>query len=69
VRGVEEDGPAAGAGLRRGDVLVQAGDRNLASVDDVHDAMESAGPSLVLRIVRGVEELSVTVSLAGGTAS
>jgi hypothetical protein len=31
--------------------------------------MESAGPSLVLRIVRGVEELSVTVSLAGGTAS
>ena len=69
VRGVEEDGPAATAGLRRGDVLVAAGDRNLASVDDLHDALDAAGDSLVLKIVRGVEELTITVSLSGSAAS
>ena len=69
VRAVEEDGPAAAAGLRRGDVLVGAGDRNLASVDDLHDALEAAGDRVVLRIVRGIEEMTVTVSLSGSTAS
>ena len=69
VRGVEEDGPAATAGLRRGDVLVAADDRNLASVDDLHDALDAAGDNLVLKIVRGVEELTITVSLSGSAAS
>jgi len=66
VRGVEEDGPAAAAGLRRGDVLVTAGGRNLTSVDDLHEALDAASGSLDLGIVRGVEELQVSVALASG---
>lgn len=69
VRHVEEDGPAAAAGLRRGDVLVSAGGHGLTSVDELHEALESAGPELALHIVRGTEELDVTVSLAPGSSS
>ena len=62
VRGVDPDGPAAAAGVQEGDLLVGAGSTAIASVDDLHDALEAAGADPVeLRVVRGVQELLVTV--------
>ena len=61
VRGVEDDSPAARAGLRRGDVLTTAGGRSLGSADDLHEALDGAGATLSLGVVRGVEELTIEV--------
>lgn len=63
VRLVDEGGPGAGAGLRRGDLVVAADGVDLASVDALHDALDAvpAGASLTLRIVRGTDELDVRV--------
>src|SRR5918998_921893 len=68
VRGVEDGSPAAAAGIERGDLLVSAGGRELASVDGLYEALDGAsgGGSLELTIVRGTEERSLTVEF--GTA-
>ncbi|MBA2255569.1 MAG: trypsin-like peptidase domain-containing protein [Chloroflexi bacterium] len=66
VRDVGDGTPAAAAGIRPGDLLVEAAGRPLASVDDLFDALGTAGAGdpLELRVVRGAEELSVSVDLA-----
>jgi len=63
VRGVEEDSPAARAGIQRGDLLVAAAGRELTGVDDLFDALEPAAGELTLRVVRGTEERDVRVAL------
>jgi serine protease Do len=65
VQGVEEDSPADKAGLQRGDLLVEAEGRGIERADDLHEALDSAGTggSITLRIVRGTEERTVSVSL------
>jgi len=70
VRGVEDASPAARAGLREGDLLVAAGDRALAGIDDLHAALDGLGEndSLSLTVVRGVDELAVVVRLGDGAA-
>ena len=70
VRGVEDASPAARAGLRGGDLLVTAGDRPLAAIDDLHAALDGVGEgdSLALGVVRGVEELAVVVRFDDGAA-
>ena len=45
VRGVEEDSPAAKAGLERGDLLVGVNGKPLSSVDALFDALEAGGGS------------------------
>ncbi|MEY2521981.1 MAG: serine protease Do [Ilumatobacteraceae bacterium] len=62
VRGVEEDGPAAAAGIAEGDLLVAAGDTPLVSIEALHDALGAASETLVLTVVRGTEERAVTVT-------
>jgi serine protease Do len=62
VRGVEEDGPAAAAGIAEGDLLVAAGDTPLVSIEALHDALGAASETLVLTVVRGIEERVVTVT-------
>jgi S1-C subfamily serine protease len=62
VRRVQEGSPAARAGLDRGDLLVAAGGTPLASVDDLFTALEGAGATLDLTVVRGLDERTVTVS-------
>ncbi len=62
VRGVEEDGPAAAAGIAEGDLLVAAGDTPLVSIEALHDALGAAGETLVLTVLRGTEERVVTVT-------
>jgi serine protease Do len=63
VRGVVDDSPAARAGLERGDLLVRAGERTLTGVDDLFDALDAAGDTLALGIVRGSDERRLEVEL------
>ncbi len=63
VRVVEEGSPADRAGIRTGDLIVRAGAREIADPDDLYEALEGdTGGTLELSIVRGAEELVVTVS-------
>lgn len=64
VREVAGGSPAAKAGISRGDLLVRAGDRELRTTDDLFAVLGgvSTGDQLVLGIVRGVEELDVTIT-------
>jgi serine protease Do len=63
VRGVEDDSPAARAGIERGDLIVAAGGRELARVDALYEALDGARTDgkLELTIVRGTDERTITV--------
>jgi serine protease Do len=65
VRGVEDGSPAARAGIREGDLLVEAGGRPLDSPDTLPEILAEAGLPIELKIVRGDEER--TVSVGGGS--
>jgi serine protease Do len=69
VRVVEDDSPAARAGIRGGDLLVATGGTPLTSADQLYDALDQLddAASLLFTVVRGAEELSVTVTFADGT--
>lgn len=64
VRAVEEGSPAERAGLRQGDLIVEAAGNALASPDDLFEALDALAPdaSLALHVVRGADELEVRVS-------
>jgi serine protease Do len=61
VRGVVDDSPAAAAGVERGDLLVRVGDQSLTGVDDLFDALDSAGDTVALGVVRGTEERELII--------
>lgn len=65
VRGVVENGPAAAADIREGDLLVEAEGTPLLSADDLHTVLDRVEPggSFTLKIVRGVDELEATVTV------
>jgi serine protease Do len=63
VHGIVEGSPAARAGLQRGDLLVSAGGHPLTAVDDLFDALERAGATLALGVLRGADEREVAVEL------
>jgi S1-C subfamily serine protease len=62
VREVEDDSPAARAGVAEGDLIVAAAGRDVTSVDDLFDVLGSvaAEQPLELTLVRGDEERKVT---------
>jgi serine protease Do len=64
VRVVEDGGPAARAGLHTGDLLVEAGGRPVTDADELYEVLDQVGEdqTLTLRVVRGTDELTVTVS-------
>ena len=66
IRGVEDGGPAAQAGLREGDLILEAGGRATPDVDELQAALQAsgAGAPLDIRFLRGTEERSVTVTPA-----
>jgi len=68
VRAVEDDGPAARAGIETGDLLAAAGGRELSGVDVLYEVLDGGGP-VELTVVRGAEERTVTVDLAGAGAA
>ena len=65
VRGVEDGSPADRAGIREGDLLVEAAGRTLGDPDTLPEILASAGLPIELKIVRGDEER--TVSVGGAT--
>lgn len=64
VREVQEGSPAARAGIRRGDLIVEAAGRPVTGIDDLYTALDGLddGQSLALGIVRGADELSLSVT-------
>ena len=64
VRGVEDGSPADRAGIREGDLLVEAAGRPLGDADSLPAILAEAGLPIELKIVRGDEERTVSV---GGT--
>ncbi len=64
VRGVADDSPAQRAGLTQGDVIVSAGAVTIDSLDALARALDTTEDTIVLTVVRGVDERSVTVSFA-----
>jgi len=70
VRAVEEQSPAATAGVRAGDLLVRLGDAELESLDALFAALErNAGQRAVpLGVLRGEEQSELAVDLAGAAS-
>lgn len=73
IRGLDENGPAGRAGLRRGDQILRAGDVAITTVEDLQGVLADAGSTLTLRILRGTDEIDVQVDFdavepAGGEA-
>jgi len=64
VREVRADGPAAGAGVEPGDLIVTAAGRPVTSVDDLYAALDAAadGAGVRLGLVRGESEREVDVA-------
>jgi len=64
VRGVEEDSAAARAGVRTGDLVIEAGGQPVASSDDLFAILDALTPdaTLSLRILRGSEHVTVAVT-------
>ncbi|HET6794148.1 MAG TPA: PDZ domain-containing protein, partial [Acidimicrobiales bacterium] len=69
VRAVEEGGPADRAGVRGGDLIVEVGGAAVTSPDDLHRALESAvSGAMAVTLIRGSDEVTVSVDLSGGGA-
>jgi serine protease Do len=68
VRAVEDGSPAARAGIREGDLLVEAAGRSLEEPDALPEILASQGLPIELKIVRGDEERTVSVGGATGAA-
>jgi serine protease Do len=72
VRAVEDGGPAAGAGIEKGDLIVAAGDSPTENVEALYTALDSvpaAGGDLQLTVVRGTDERTVTATFSGEQAA
>jgi S1-C subfamily serine protease len=65
---IHDDTPAAGSGLRTGDILLQVGNTPVHQPEDVIDAsfFITAGDSVPITVMRGTEKLTFTVQ-AGST--
>ncbi|HKB28959.1 MAG TPA: trypsin-like peptidase domain-containing protein [Candidatus Limnocylindrales bacterium] len=66
VRGVEDNSPAARAGIMEGDLIVDVAGRAVEDADALVEAIASATMPYDVRIVRGSEDRTVTV---GGAAT
>lgn len=67
VRGVDPSGPAAAAGVQRGDLIVAVGPDDVGSPDDLVAALDRLDGEVVgLTVVRGSEEISVEVRFDAG---
>jgi serine protease Do len=64
VRGVEAGSPAARAGIHEGDLLVAAAGTDVADTEALFAALERAGDTIDIGVVRGTEERTITVPLA-----
>lgn len=65
VQHIDDEGPAAKAGVRKGDLLSKAGGAELSRASDLHRVLATAKPgdSIQLELLRGMEELTVEATL------
>jgi S1-C subfamily serine protease len=70
VRGVDGDSPAGRAGVEPGDLIVAAGGRPVASVDDLYESLDrvGAGARMSLTLVRGTDARDLEVTLDSAEA-
>ena len=70
VRGVETGAAGDRAGVREGDLIVGAGGASVSGASDLFEALDALteGAALELAVVRGAEELTLTVSFAPDAA-
>jgi serine protease Do len=68
VRGVVDDGAAAAAGIRRGDLITALDGRDVDGPGALEAALAACRPgqTVTVHLVRGTEELDVTVTFPGG---
>lgn len=66
VRGVEDDSPAARAGIRDGDLIVEIAGTVVTEADQLQEVIASNPMPFDIKVVRGTDERTVSV---GGTAS
>lgn len=69
VRGVEDDSLAAKAGIQEGDLIVEVAGRPIADADTLLDALEQASIPFEVRLVRGLEERTVSIDADEGSAA
>jgi DNA-binding MarR family transcriptional regulator len=62
---VQPGGPAEASGLRRGDLLVGAGDRDVRSLADLAGAMAASPGDVTLRVNRGDQTVEATIPAGG----
>jgi serine protease Do len=67
VRGVEDGGLAAAAGIEAGDLIVGVGGRDVTDGDDLYEALGELAAPFEVALVRGAEELTVTVAAETST--
>jgi serine protease Do len=67
VRAVEDGSPADSAGVERGDLLVELNGKPLERIDDLYTALDAPAESIELKLLRGSDERSVTVSFAAAS--
>src|SRR3954468_21982117 len=62
VRGVRDGSPADRAGIRRGDLIAAVSGSEADRLDTLHAALDSGAPTIELAVVRGADELTITVA-------
>jgi serine protease Do len=65
VRGVEDGSDADKAGIEQGDLIVEVAGKAITDPDDLVEALASASTPFEIKIVRGIEERTVSVGGAG----
>jgi serine protease Do len=66
VRGVEDDSPAARAGIRDGDLIIEIAGKAVTEADELQEVLASATMPFEVKVVRGTDERTVSV---GGEAN
>ena len=66
VRGVEDDSPAARAGIRDGDLIVEVAGQVVTEGDQLQEILATTSMPLEIKVVRGADERTVSV---GGSAA
>jgi S1-C subfamily serine protease len=67
VRGVEDDSPAAAAGIQAGDLIVEVGGKGVTDADDLYAALGALELPFEVKVVRGTDER--TVQVGGSTTA